>query len=382
MWLENIDAAFIPKTPSQVNSLLTISFIALGTSIFILFHSFLLHSFKFKKVRILSDTAATSLLATSTLSLAMLYTTPPNQEVAVVFFINGIFSIPIRLANNAIFYLSFIAIANKTPKQHRYLLFAYIFSVLFLTWIPQVSILPFFVSATYTGYQIYNTISLNIFTWGTFLFNAYMVKDFITMIRQLFKEKNNAVSEQAKVIAIKSIIHCCTTNAAVLILKYALQDQLTLVLFVYHIILAAMMHFLFNYRSEFWILKKKKNRTGHHSGRESFSILDERNFFEKMEQRLEQSVRRVSRKVSMKVAEAMNHGPSDPYLRAMEAAQESAKILHGGGEDDVPTADVTDKPQPGSMKRKKSIKDVGKMLIANKRRQSTAGGAAMIAAEE
>jgi hypothetical protein len=124
----------------------------------------------------------------------------------------------------------------------------YIWVMLVILWLPAYFIVPFFYDVNSVPFQDVYTITVQLQLFAAIAYNFYFTIEFGLILKSIYSKSTiqGASLKKAKIIAIKSIIHCVTSSVANVVYVYVpvLGDAL------YNVLIIAGIHFLFNYKLE------------------------------------------------------------------------------------------------------------------------------------
>lgn len=209
-WIDNNYAA--PAVWSTDNSTYFNSAVAsIILGVLVILHSFYLHRYKFKAVRIAVDICAVGTILTGIFMLLALHNDDPYYFVIFIDFgLEFIAGTMTQLPDNFIFLLGYLN--SKKKKQSAWILrltILYAVVVLYLTWIPSYTIYPFFFNCNSADYfQYFTTIGQSyIFSYGGLLYNVVFTVYFVKVLYDVNIRRAVRITKQGQLFAIKCILH-------------------------------------------------------------------------------------------------------------------------------------------------------------------------------
>lgn len=128
------------------------------------------------------------------------------NAVALDLFGFGIFPLLIQFADNYIFYIRYAAITRvSSPKKIA--IHVYIVLVLFLTWIPAYTIVPFFYDVNSPKFLEVFGWSLQFYTWGAFVYNVVFVYQYIEILYKVHFGGATQFSRAVTILCYKTLAH-------------------------------------------------------------------------------------------------------------------------------------------------------------------------------
>jgi hypothetical protein len=179
--------------------------------------------------------------------ISIAHPNPTRSSVCYDFLENGVSQVAIQLFDNYIFIQQIEAI-KKISRWKKISIHIYIWIVLILPWAPAYLIVPFFYDTNSVSFLNVYGITLQIQLWGAIAYNFYFTFEFAFILTKMYSSSTvqGTSVNKAKIIAIKSIIHCFTSSIANILYVYVPVIGNGL----YNIIILAGIHFLFNYKIE------------------------------------------------------------------------------------------------------------------------------------
>jgi hypothetical protein len=227
-WLRNAFASSAGTINGVGNDLTTyyiLCWVNVAVASFVLIHSFLLHGFKYSSVRVQTDVGATfSILSVVVVLEALRHPTREYWSLLFDFLFNGIFSAVVQLCDNYMFYYRLLAV-KKLSLATRIFIQCYIWGLLIFTWLPEQTIVPFFVNENTESFANYFAIFLQLENWAAVAYNFSFTFYFLYVLYKVFYRPPTspgtaspldmlASHQVVKVVAVKSIGHCFTSSLA------------------------------------------------------------------------------------------------------------------------------------------------------------------------
>mmetsp|Transcript_12515 Transcript_12515/g.12130 ORF Transcript_12515/g.12130 Transcript_12515/m.12130 type:complete len:345 (-) Transcript_12515:324-1358(-) len=228
--------------------LFTCYYILFALAIFILWQSWYLNGRRMHFVRFCADGCAWCTVAYGFLFLGSITNVNATKScICYQFLANGIFQVIFQLFDNYIF-IQQIEVIKKMQRWKKISIHLYIWLILVLPWSIGYLLVPFFADTNSLEFLVYYDVLLEIQLWGAIAYNCYFTLEFALILRKVYTNfgvRNESV-KSAKIIALKSIAHCCLSSTANILYVYDLERGNGL----YNIITLFSMHFLFNYKIE------------------------------------------------------------------------------------------------------------------------------------
>jgi len=247
--------------PSYTDSVNNFTYTALALSIFMLIHSFIINR-GFKKinhVRICSDICQICTIVIIAISLGCASMNPPHyicEHPAVAYNI-GIMTLTsgvTQAVDNFITYDRYRVLNHKVNNWLKYLALFWVVVMLFLTWVPFFTFLPFFIDMNDTNNADMYTIIGNYLWWASYFaynyFFAFMIARRLYIHVYVYTEHdhNQPRSEPLIIWGVKAFIHAllsCVGNA----FNAGFFDQSSGAI-ACNLLTSMTIHFLFNYKIE------------------------------------------------------------------------------------------------------------------------------------
>ena len=185
-------------------------------------------------------------------NILSLITYPTINDQSCLFIV-GYGNYVVQICDNSIFYFGYKALHNNIITN-KFSIFCVMYTIVFmsLSWLPIYVILPYVnVDATSEVIQLYVNNGTNIYTYSNILYNAFLTIEFLKIVYYFHHHENNNISQITYTVAVKCIIHCFTSNFAILLLNYYNVNSVATSI-IYITILSTSMNILFN----FGIVKK------------------------------------------------------------------------------------------------------------------------------
>jgi hypothetical protein len=195
------------------------------------------------EIKIVCITAGIINIIANILSMAVY----PNYNEQVFLFIIVYGNYIVQLCDNSIFYFGYRALHKNTiTNRFTYLCLSYTIIFMSLSWLPIYLILPYIESDSSSVFiQIYENNATNIYTYSNIAYNLFFTVEF-TKIIYYYQHNEKNISLTTYIIAVKCIIHCFTSNFAILLLDYYDVNSVEISV-IYIFILAISMNTLFNF---------------------------------------------------------------------------------------------------------------------------------------
>lgn len=233
-----------------------LTYFQIAISALILAHSVYINWNKRKKYtftrRAAEVAAATGLIAGVLTIICDKHPTPVVMTLVYDVLLSAGCSFFVQICDNFIVLERTKAIRN-VPKWEDWLVKLFIGLVLFVPWWPVYWLIPFFCNVNEGNMTEFPVYGNKICCIGNIFFNAYYTFRFS---RTLYLVSSKATStdtrqtKRVKIIAIKSIIHCCTSCFANIWADFVQLPDISSGFTIYSIIIIIGLHFLFNFKIE------------------------------------------------------------------------------------------------------------------------------------
>jgi len=196
--------------------------------------------------------ASTGLIASVLTIICHKYPTPVAISVLYDVLVCACCNFVAQLCDNWVVFERAKAIRNVS-KLEEWLIKAYIALVLFAPWWLPYWLFPFFcnvndgimITFVYTGGKICGVGNVVYNTWYTFSFARTLY-----LVSSKAETANFVQSRKIKIIALKSIVHCCISNFANIWCNFIQLPDPSSGFTVYSISVTVGLHFLFNFKIE------------------------------------------------------------------------------------------------------------------------------------
>ena len=185
---------------------------AMIISAVVLIHSFFINGTKYRTVRFLTDIAAITTIGQALITVLSLDNHLNERESSYLFNVvgQGVFSLLNQFSDNYAVYIRYVLINSKFPRALRAITFLYVLGLMYATWWPLDTVVPWFVNLNDPS-RVNDLKNM-----GNVWYYSYMVYDCLFTILLLYSLFNlqfrSTVSSSSQgyglyIIAIKAICH-------------------------------------------------------------------------------------------------------------------------------------------------------------------------------
>jgi hypothetical protein len=194
-WLHNNNEGTTQYQPSSTDLNIVGTYVAGIAGVMIILHGFYLYRYKFDSTRLLCDLAASASILASLLTYIALRKPTSASQVAVLYncLSDGVCVAVVQLCDCYLFYTRFLAIQRVTKLQ-RMVIHSFIWIALIGTWLPTLTIVPFFCDTNSEEYYVVIVAMNYIYALGCLSYNFYFTFRCCWILRQIVYSKYNTYS--------------------------------------------------------------------------------------------------------------------------------------------------------------------------------------------
>ena len=262
LWVENSVSAVV-----LIGNFTKLLYFAIALSAAIIIHSWTIHKFKFRILRICTEVAAWSTILQCALYLYCTDMEATDDYVGnscsarlSAYLMNavgtGLASTLIQMCDNYVIFHRYVVITGDKSLVHRVLVGIFVLVFLYATFWPFITFLPWLINMN----TPFNTDLMNVYMYQYIFFPSYILYDvFYTsfVIHKLYQLMHNSVSDSNRkssfrILVIKTILHNLISISAAAIYSFYLFYGYI----IFDILLVVSLHLCLNWKFENMFIRK------------------------------------------------------------------------------------------------------------------------------
>jgi hypothetical protein len=246
-WFEHSEALEFDPDPTFMSVL----YGTVALCCFVLIHSYVINGNKMKPIRVASDCAALSTILQSICIVNCLGGCGTRKSAILINLLaNAIFNGTVQICDNYVTFSRYAMIAGKVSRAHKIAVSLYLFFLMYVTWWPYFTVVPFFVDMNSNLVAIQSLKIMYLI-----LYISYIVFDvFYTglCIHLLWRHQTNLGSmslglDGYTTLAIRACIHNVMSIAGMTVSLWLFP----LGMFLQNILIVVALHFVLNWKPKF-----------------------------------------------------------------------------------------------------------------------------------